>query len=81
LLSEAASLEVKPVADKCLSVLTVSEDGHISYPIINRHALVLDIAHYLKIFDVHDLLVVCSIPAFSSLGIIILSNLLFLCEL
>jgi hypothetical protein len=80
LLSEAAALEVKPVADKWLSILTVSEDSHISYPIINRHALVLDIVHYLKIFDVYDFLVVCSSPAFRSLGIIILSNLLFLYE-
>ena len=54
MLSEAAGLEVKPVADKWLSILTVSEDSHISYPIINRHALVLDIVHYLKIFDVHE---------------------------
>jgi hypothetical protein len=47
LLSEAAALEVKPVADKWLSILTVSEDRHISYPIINRHALVLGIFNNL----------------------------------
>jgi hypothetical protein len=75
---QAASLEVKPVADKWLSILTVSEDSHISYPIINRHAMVVDIVHYLNIFDVHDFFVVRSSPAFRSLVIIIVSNLLFL---
>jgi hypothetical protein len=41
----------------------------------------LDIVHHLKIFDVHDILGVCSSPDFRSMGITILSNLLFLYEL
>jgi len=59
-----------------LSILTVSEDSNISYPIIKRHALVLDTVHYL----VHDFFVIWSSPAFRLLSIIVLSNLLFLYE-